>query len=182
MILCHSNYFLKMLNFKSHLALIAGSALVLVCVSTWLSSCKSDATTAPTQSSATNTVFFDSLYTNVDVQSGFVNQRPWTIGTILGVGSSLPVNFRFADRPTASGTYTLVTQDKGQLDPTECMFFVNYLAGANSTTYFPKASNTKTATVTISGGKVHVVVEGIEMEGNRGGNAVQPVSANLLEK
>jgi hypothetical protein len=165
--------------FNSRISLLC----CIIAVSVGLTSCASNSTSSPTtQTSTTNTVYFDSLYTNVDVQSSLAAQSPWTIGTILGTGSSLPVNFRFANRPTANGTYTLVTQDKSPLASTECMFFVNYLAGVNSTTYFPKQSNTKTATVTMTGGKVHVVVEGIEMEGNRGGKAVAPVSANLLEK
>jgi len=163
---------------QSATALAAASVLVFAtffgCSSTTSSN------PAPSSSVTTNTVFFDSLYTNVDVSSGIAGTHPWTLSTMLS--PTIPVNFRFASKPTVNGTYTLVTQDTPNLAATECEFFINYLDGVNSTSYFPKTSNTKTATVTIVNGKVNVVVDGIEMEGNRGGKAVQPVKANLLEK
>jgi hypothetical protein len=159
---------------------LAAACVLFVFATFWGCSSTTSSNPAPSSSVTTNTVFFDSLYTNVEVNAGFAGTHPWTLGTLLS--PTIPVNFRFASKPTANGTYTLVTLDNPNLSATECEFFINYLDGVNSTSYFPKTSNTKTATVTIINGKVNVVVDGIEMEGNRGGKAVQPVKANLLEK
>ncbi len=127
---------------------------------------------------ATNTVFFDSLYTNVDVNTSILStSSPWTIGTSTPI-----VNFRFQSKPTTNGTYILLNSDKGSIAANECLFFINHLDGINSTSYFPKTSNLKTLTVKVTAGKVNVIVDGIEMEGNRGGKAVPPVNINLTEK
>lgn len=140
--------------------------------------CATKSSTAPdTNSAVTNIVFFDSLYTNVDVNSGLDFATPWSIGTATPI-----VNFRFQSKPKSNGTYILLNSDKGSLAANECLFFINHLDGVNSTSYFPKTSNIKTATVKITNGKINVIVEGIEMEGNRGGKSVPPVNVNLLEK
>ena len=143
--------------------------------------CKTNSSTSPdTNTPVSNTVFFDSLYTNVDVNAGLDFATPWGIGTSTPIVNI--VNFRFQSKPKSNGTYILLNSDKGSLAANECLFFINHLDGVNSTSYFPKTTNIKTATVKITNGKVNVIVEGIEMEGNRGGKAVPPVNVNLLEK
>jgi hypothetical protein len=169
-----------MSQYRNSFCLALAGFLTLSAVLSTTGCSSSTSSTPTTQSPATNTVFFDSLYTNVTVTSSIAG-TPWTIGTTLPGLPTKPVNFRFAAKPTANGTYTLVTQDPGTLTATQCMFFVNYLDGVNATTYFPTTANTKTATVTIVNGKVNVVVENVPVAGNRGGKDVQPVSANLRE-
>ena len=151
------------------------SVLFLVC---FVFGCKTNSSTSPdTNAAVVNSVFFDSLYTNVDVNSGLDFATPWSIGTATPI-----VNFRFQSKPKSNGTYILLNSDKGSLAANECLFFINHLDGVNSTSYFPKTTNIKTATVKITNGKINVIVEGIEMEGNRGGKSVPPVNVNLLEK
>lgn len=164
---------------RSPLLLSALMSLVVL----GIGSCASDPTTAPgTQIGAANTVYFDSLYTSLDVQTSILESvTPWVMSTMLGTGSALPVNIRFPSKPIANKSYTLVTKDQ-TLGADECMFFINYLAGANSTSYFPKQGTAKTANVTIENGKVHVIIDGIDMQGNRGGEDKLGVKINLLEK
>jgi hypothetical protein len=145
--------------------------------------CASDSSISPNpnpSTTLTNSLSFDTLYKDLSVSTDDATTSPWGIRTTAGVSPLYAVNFRFAKKPTANGTYRLLRGDMA-LGDGDCLFFVNLLDGVNSTTYFP-VDSTRTVMVTIENGKVHVVTSGLAMAGNRGGEDRSGVSANLLER
>ena len=129
--------------------------------------------TAPASTSTTgttmpaNSLYFDSLMKNIVVQGDNYNGF-WQMGSTAFIKytgtTQLSLVFRFLTKPIA-GKYKAVFRDP---KANECYFYVNYLDGANSSTY--GASDTgKYVTVSIVGGKVNASMESTKMGGNRGG-------------
>ncbi len=131
----------------------------------------SSSTTGSTTSSGMpqNSLYFDSLMKNVVVHGESYNGF-WQMGSTSFMkytgNTSVSLVFRFPAKPTA-GKYKAVFRDP---KAGECYFWVNYIDGANSSTY-GTADTGKYVTVTMLNGKVNASMESTNMGGNRGGVA-----------
>jgi hypothetical protein len=140
-----------------------------------------------TSSIAENAMYFKTLYENLSTISE-VADSDWQIKAIATTpgGQNVVGFFRFDEKPTAAGDFDVVSAHS-DITSDKCFVMVNYVnwsgSGDISQSYLANtATNTKKVTVSIDGGKVHAVVEGIDLTGNANGDVATGVKMNFIEQ